>query len=197
MGGHSSDGGRAHPTIRPKSATYPETVFNSTTSWPVVMEHSPFHSTVCACDVNQHLRSGCRLDSAIETRHGEIILDRLLLAPGQNFLFRSGVPQLDCAITAPGRQPLPVGREGHRLDRVRMPFRVSNSWPVAASHSLTVRSAPPVASRFPSGEKATEHDSIRMPLEGEHLLAGGGVPQLDCAITAPGRQPLPVGREGH
>src|SRR5262249_8111018 len=36
-----------------------------------------------------------------------------------------------------------------------------------------------------------------MPIEGEQLLAGGGVPQLDCMITTPGRQPLPVGREGH
>jgi hypothetical protein len=51
--------------------------------------------------------------TAIETRHSEITLAVLLPASGQNFLFRSGVPQLDCAIIAPGRQPLPVGRECH------------------------------------------------------------------------------------
>jgi hypothetical protein len=37
----------------------------------------------------------------------------LRLASGRNFLFRSGVPQLHCALKAPRRQPFPVGREGH------------------------------------------------------------------------------------
>ena len=46
--------------------------------------------------------------TAIETYHSEIILAVLLLAAGQNFLFCSGIPQLDLAIIAPGRQPFPV-----------------------------------------------------------------------------------------
>src|SRR5262245_66476858 len=37
-------------------------------------------------------------------------------------LFCSGVPQSECAIIAPGRQPLPVGREGYRPDIARMPL---------------------------------------------------------------------------
>ena len=98
------------------------TVFNSTTFRPVVMGHHPFHSTVCACDVNQHSRDDCRLDPAIKAHHCEIILAILLLAPGQNFLFCSGVPQLDCTIVAPGRLPLSVGREGQQRDSVRMAF---------------------------------------------------------------------------
>src|SRR5262245_45809821 len=75
--------------------------------------HHPFHSTVCVCDVNQHSRHDYRIDPAIETYHCEIILAVLPFATGQNFLFCGGVPQLDCAIITPGRQPLPVGREGH------------------------------------------------------------------------------------
>src|SRR5262245_48879802 len=36
-----------------------------------------------------------------------------------------------------------------------------------------------------------------MPLECEHLLASGGVPQFDRAIKTPGRQLFAVRREGH
>ena len=63
---------------------------------------------MCAYDVNQHSRHDCRLDPAIETRHCEIILAVLLLASRQYLLLRGGVPQLDCMIKAPGRQPLGV-----------------------------------------------------------------------------------------
>src|SRR5262245_16122586 len=81
-----------------------------------------YHFTSCADGANQPSRAGYLLTPAIETRHSEIILAVLPLASGQNFPFCRGVPQLDCAIPTPGRQPLPVGREGHRRDRVRMPF---------------------------------------------------------------------------
>jgi hypothetical protein len=51
--------------------------------------------------------------TAIEAYLCEIIIAVLLPASGQNFLFRSGVPQLDRRINAPTRQPLPVRREGY------------------------------------------------------------------------------------
>src|SRR5215470_2935747 len=43
-------------------------------------------------------------------------------------------------------------------------LRANTSCSVAASHSLTVLSAPPVASRFPSGEKATDMTLLECPL---------------------------------
>src|SRR5262249_54124360 len=46
-----------------------------------------------------------------------------LLGSGQHFLLSRGVPQIDYAIKAPGRQQLSVGREGHRQDTTQMPFK--------------------------------------------------------------------------
>src|SRR5262245_46824781 len=43
-------------------------------------------------------------------------------------------------------------------------LRANTSCSVAASHSLTVRSPLPVASRFPSGEKATDTTASECPL---------------------------------
>jgi hypothetical protein len=65
--------------------------------------HIRFRSTIA-----QHSQHDCRSAQIIEARHCAIILAVLLLAAGQNFLFCSGIPQLDLAIIAPGRQPFPV-----------------------------------------------------------------------------------------
>ena len=79
-------------------------------------------TAVRASDVNQHSRHDCRLDPAIETYHSEIILAVFLFASRQYLLLCGGVPQHDQAVIAPGCQPLPIGREGYRMDPIRMPF---------------------------------------------------------------------------
>ena len=48
-----------------------------------------------------------------------------------------------------------VGAERHAHDPPVCPLRVSVSWPVAASHTFTVRSPLAEASRLPSGLNAT------------------------------------------
>ena len=75
---------------------------------------------------------------------------------GEQLLAGGGVPQLDCAIKLPVASRFPSGEKATDQTELECPLRVSSSWPVAASHSLTVPSELPVASRFPSGEKATE-----------------------------------------
>jgi hypothetical protein len=66
---------------------------------------------------------------------GTICADAILLA---NF------PNKELVIIAPGRQPLPVGREGYRIDSVRMPFECE---PPLAASGFSCSSAASVISR--------------------------------------------------
>ena len=67
-----------------------------------------------------------------------------------------------------------------------MPPKVRISCPLAASHSSSVLSELPESRRVPSGENATETQSVAaLPLEGADQLPACGVPQSERPVVAP------------
>ena len=77
--------------------------------------------------------------------------------PGQGaeVLERRGVPDPDRAVPAPAARNLPSGLNATQLTYSVWSVRVRRSFPVATSQTLTVLSHAAVASRRPSGLKAT------------------------------------------
>ena len=110
------------------------------------------------------------------------------------------VPQPHRLVVAAGGDARAVGAERHAGHRVRVAGqRLRRSgWPVAASHSRTVLSALPEASRVPSGLNATLYTVLGVA--GQRLadgLAGGRVPQPHRVVGAAGGEPGAVGAERH
>ena len=97
----------------------------------------------------------------------------------EQFLAAGRVPHLGRLIVTAGDNPLAVRGKGHGQIRPLCPWRVSSSWPLAASHTLAVLSQLPVTIRWPSGEKATDRMpplcplsvSSSLPLAASHTLA--------------------------
>ena len=81
-----------------------------------------------------------------------------------------GVPQPHRAVVAAGGEPVPVGAERHTAHRVGVAGeRLAEGWPVSASHSRTVLSSLPEASRCPSGLNATLFTASVWPVSGSPM----------------------------
>src|SRR5215831_506179 len=76
------------------------------------------------------------------------------------------------------------------------PVRVSNSLPVAASHSFVVLSSLPSRQAYIRAPGHAFNTSV-VVAQGQQFLAGDGVPHLGPVVVAPRRQPLAVQAPGH
>ena len=102
--------------------------------------------------VLSRLPEASRLPSGLKTteRTGQVA------AEGAHQLAARHIPQLHGLIPTARGQPLAIRAEGHRVDGTGMTGRVYTSSPLATSHSFTVWSSLPKASRVPSGLKASD-----------------------------------------
>ena len=101
-----------------------------------------------------------------------------------------------CRRTGAGDDARAVGRERDAIDPVGVALeRLAPGWPLAASHSRTVPSAPaPETMRVPSGENATLSTRPSCPSNGSPRLPSG-VPQPHRAVARRWTDARAVGRE--